>query len=84
MKTVVAHEVRLTYGVQKGRFDFGYGSPGGTSVNSHYLPGNFSISYHTEDELVSGRCIELERNILGIYKKEGFLNPTQIPPTIKT
>ncbi len=74
MKTVLDPEVRLAHQIETERFDFGYVSRRlkDRFLQSHVLPGNFSINYHIEDELVPGRRISLKRNKLGIYGKGGF------------
>lgn len=85
MKTVFDPEVRLAHEIETDRFDFGYVSKGSTDrfVQSDLLPGNFSIDYHIEEELVPGRRICLKRNKLGIYGKDGFFKSHVDTPSHK-
>jgi hypothetical protein len=72
MKTVLDPEVRLAHEIETERFDFGYVRRKYTFLSSYVLPGEYSINYHIENELVPGRKIRLKRNKLGIYGKGGF------------
>ena len=74
MKTVLDPDVRLAHEIETERFDFGYVSPRDPTrfLQSHVLPGEFSIDNHIQKELVPGRSMHLKRNKLGIYGKDGF------------